>query len=311
MARYNPFPTYQEPSYDYGDYGEGGRQGPEPPPTGGGRGRGPTVITLPTGEMAIVQPGAWKLDPFTGERYQEPDTYLRIGRPPTGGQGRDPGLARGTELENRLRELQIDAYPEDRQMQRDIGYGNLGISQGRLALDERFGVQDREFRDAVQKWQEARDARDFEAMQFWKQKAYALDERAAARADQELGLKAELGYAESRRGDARVLFEEADLYGQDREGRQTAKAKQQAFQNTYMVGQDAANRGERGQARADRLRQIEAEAVERARARTFDEGAVLRGEQERQRRSDVDVMIAGRQPAARTITMRGPAFRPY
>lgn len=282
MARRSPFvntaPSYAgggEPEPNpMGGYGGGG-YGPEPlPPSAGGAGDGAKPIIDPrTGAIIGVSYPKQKVvlaprfdkygDPIldaNGQPQMFPSVTVeyedRLDPRPSQRVGRDPLNVAQDQVALDMARARFADYPEDRQMGRDIGYGNLDIARQRLGLDERFGVQDREFRDAVQKWQEARDARDFDAMQFWKQKAYTLDERAAERADKQLSLSADLGYARQRNDDTQLNVSRANVFGQDIDGNATgtvgmltAGEQQRRFGNANLVGQQQLAQGNLEQAR--------------------------------------------------------------
>lgn len=241
------------PAYDPRRVLYGPPMGPpqdDPDTSGGG------MEPVPPGFVRIQTGVKREYDLDTGKQITVPvydvqrDPTFRLPPQPSVRAPRDPLAIAMDQLQYDQAVARAADYPEDRQMQRDIGYGNLDLARGRLGLDTAFGNRDRDFRDAVQQWTEATNNRDFEAAQKWKEKAYGLDERAAARADAQLGLSAELGYANSRREDAGVQIARANVFGRDVGGELTGTAgtltsgeQQRRFQNANMLGQQTQAQG--------------------------------------------------------------------
>jgi hypothetical protein len=248
-----------------------------------------------TGE--VINPRFTLKEQVDAEMQQLEREYRRaqianLQRQAAGGSGRTvfPWERQEAELRNRLLELQVENYdprlPRDQfDLQAELGRGRLGLEREQFGQNVIWGNRDRDFRDAVQKWQEAVDARNFEAAQFWKQKAYELDQRAADRADKQLGLSAELGYAESRRADLRSNLERANALGYFVDdtagvpaGTLTVSEQQRRFSNLLAQQDRAAALREAEQARKEResdrqfsrgvtIRQLNESAEERERAR--------------------------------------------
>ena len=241
-----------------------------------------------------------------GYSQEAAQTYLGgVRQPATGGGGgggraRDPLLILQDQLQIDMMRRKAEDYPEDRQMQRDIGYGGLDISRGNLAVNQRQ-IALQELINAEGSWaQRAADALGRGQLQEAieaRKKANEFSLRRAELEEQDLGLRAELGYAASRQAGERNLMQEAELFGRDRSGQETASERQRGFTNLFAQQQA---RTQQGDVEADRRQsglnlqsQIEQRAFERARMGEQDE--------EQKRRFDVGTMIASRRPAPRTV----------
>ena len=282
------FPERPGNPYPNAEPGENDPPEPPPPPTG--------LVRVITGYKPVYT--------ADGNRTWQPQydlvpdpTYRR----PTERVGRDP-------LQQELDRIQIERerarqadYPEDRQMGRDIGYGNLELGRGNLEVNQRQ-VALQELINQEGSWaQRAADALGrghlTEAIEARK-KANEFSLRRAELEEQDLGLRAELGFAASRQAGERNVMQEAEMLGYDRGGRETASERQRGFTNLFAQQQA---RTQQGNVEADRRQsglnlqsQIEQRGYERTRQMGLDE--------EDQRRNDVNRMIASRRPGARMVT---------
>lgn len=217
-----------------------------------------------------------------------------------GGRGRDPGLARGTDLDNeaKARKLVYDAEDRERRMRLDErGMANddrnFGVSEEQRAIDN--AIREAQFEES-----KARDRRDFASAEKWRERAdywtNIREERAGQKQQFDMGI--ESAQQQIRGGDFNLRRNEAMGYVVDPvgtgvdAGTPTASQRQRDFTNTRGIAQDAIGMSEREQARRERAAAFENQLVQQQQQR--EDAGLDREEQRRQFEARMQTEVAGR-----------------
>lgn len=243
-----------------------------------------------------------------------PDWLARLYLPkePSGGTGRTvfPWEREGAEIQNALARLRLETYPEDRAMERDIGYGNLDIARGRLGLDTELGRGKLDLERLIAAegtWaQRAADLLGRGQLEESKRAAMMQEQLASQRQE----LQRRLGEAESQRGDLRANLERNEAFGYvvdpvgtgvDK-GTLTASERQRRTSNAMAQSQQMFNRSQAEEAQRRQAAEFAIGLRERGRAQEFAAGQA----EDQARRADLALKLqAMRRPAAQ-VTIAPP-----
>ena len=255
MAR-NPFRSTAGPSYAGGGEpepeppagGPGGEPTPPPsPPPGNGLPPGATFVTEPiTGNVIVYIPGSEHVGVDNDGNHiitREKPQIVNLGRAPLPRVGRAPKDPQAIILD----QLRIEAarraaaeHPEDRETQRDIARQRLGLETRDQALKELINAEG----SWAQRAADLNARGQLEEAKAARLKANEFSLRRAELEDRDLGLRAELGYADSRRADTTSNVNRANVFGQDIDGKATgtvgmltAGEQQRRFGNANLIGQ--------------------------------------------------------------------------
>lgn len=297
---------------------------PPPPPGGGGGGGGAGGGGAGGGGgggAPAAPPGYAYVPKYGVDRFGEPTSTWELvqdrnWRPPSTATGAPPQRAPQYASEEDRDRAAADAARQNAA----TSAGQLQLSKEELAYRKEKDTFDREERNARLKYEEAVNARDFTAAEFWRKQASDLgvrrqdfEERNAdlsrqfqgEQAGADRALRAELGYADSRRADAALGLQRdrqgAEITGYDAEGNPTF-AREQAVSSEERANLIAlANVG--NMAAQVRLREID-QAEQR---RQFDTTTEL---QWRQNPSSVFDRVWGNRGGATPTAAQQGGFAP-
>lgn len=229
---------------------------------------------------------------------------------PSTAQGPRPETVEAQQIQNALARLRLETYPEDRQMERDIGYGNLDIARSRLGLDTELGRGKLDLERLIAAegtWaQRAADALARGQLEESKRAAQVAEQLAERR----LTLQQSLGEADSRRGDLRANLERNEAMGYVVDpmgtgvemGTLTAAERQRRTQNAMAQSGQLFQQRNAEEAQRQRAAEFAVGLRERARAQQFAEDQA----EDQGRRADLALQLQAMRPRPATVTIAAP-----